>query len=149
MAVTSSGHGIMRWPACLKTCPETNPSPLNWLSQRRPLVSFRDADINTFRNWRKFWMICWFHCDVCVFTFCNIVSLLTDRNARAKVKRCQTWQRQQDRHREGDSETSLKGPSYCRGGGKTSCVLQASNSEFDKGSRELTNYRFLFLFIAF
>lgn len=39
MAVTLSGHDIMRSPACLKTCPETNPSPSNWSSQWRPLVS--------------------------------------------------------------------------------------------------------------
>lgn len=49
-------------------------------------------------------------------TFCPL--FLTDRNAWAQVKRCQTCQWQQDRHRKGDPETSLQGPGYCRGGGE-------------------------------
>ncbi len=36
---TSSGRGIMRSPACLKSCPETSPSPSSWSSRWRPSVS--------------------------------------------------------------------------------------------------------------
>lgn len=46
----------MRSPGCWKTCPETSPSPLNWSSLWRPLVSEKNTHTLTqsSQHWQSF-----------------------------------------------------------------------------------------------